>query len=107
MQLICPHCKNLSNVLRLRTPRNYLIAFLNAAMRNTLGFPELPFAYMCIACRGVFRSASCRQATKNYCVECAYDLTGNVSGRCPECGHSILHQLPPAQTLQGDTQNET
>lgn len=21
-----------------------------------------------------------------YCVQCGYDLTGNVSGRCPECG---------------------
>ncbi|MGD8454235.1 MAG: hypothetical protein PVJ57_20670 [Phycisphaerae bacterium] len=21
-----------------------------------------------------------------YCVQCQYDLTGNVSGRCPECG---------------------
>ena len=22
----------------------------------------------------------------NHCLECGYDLTGNVSGRCPECG---------------------
>lgn len=22
------------------------------------------------------------------CVRCAYDLTGNVSGRCPECGYT-------------------
>lgn len=22
----------------------------------------------------------------NLCVACGYDLTGNVSGRCPECG---------------------
>lgn len=21
------------------------------------------------------------------CLACGYDLTGNVSGRCPECGH--------------------
>lgn len=22
-----------------------------------------------------------------FCMMCGYDLTGNVSGRCPECGH--------------------
>lgn len=25
------------------------------------------------------------------CVSCAYDLTGNVSGRCPECGVAVVH----------------
>ena len=24
------------------------------------------------------------------CRACGYDLTGNVSGRCPECGRSVL-----------------
>jgi uncharacterized paraquat-inducible protein A len=28
------------------------------------------------------------------CTECAYDLTGNVSGRCPECGMPA----PPSNT---------
>jgi hypothetical protein len=27
------------------------------------------------------------------CVMCGYDLTGNLSGRCPECGH-VLHTAP-------------
>lgn len=26
------------------------------------------------------------------CAQCGYNLTGNVSGRCPECGTSILPQ---------------
>jgi hypothetical protein len=26
---------------------------------------------------------------KNHCQSCGYDLTGNVSGRCPECGTVI------------------
>ncbi len=31
---------------------------------------------------------------KGKCQWCAYDLTGNVSGRCPECGRSVadLHR---------------
>ncbi len=24
-----------------------------------------------------------------YCLACGYDLTGNVSGRCPECGTDV------------------
>jgi hypothetical protein len=27
--------------------------------------------------------------TGGRCVECGYDLTGNVSGRCPECGQAV------------------
>ncbi len=28
----------------------------------------------------------CRRLPSGYCQECSYDLTGNVSGVCPECG---------------------
>lgn len=34
------------------------------------------------------------------CTLCAYDLTGNVSGRCPECGTPILGEA--AQRLHLD-----
>ena len=30
------------------------------------------------------------------CPTCGYDLTGNVSGRCPECGTRMAHQRKPA-----------
>ena len=30
-----------------------------------------------------------RRRRKNLCLHCAYDLTGNVSGICPECGEGI------------------
>jgi len=30
-----------------------------------------------------------RRDKKGACVDCGYDLTGNVSGTCPECGNEI------------------
>jgi hypothetical protein len=34
-----------------------------------------------------------RRSEPGHCLRCGYDLTGNVSGICPECGH-----LVPAET---------
>ena len=31
------------------------------------------------------------------CDHCGYDLTGNESGVCPECGHSLLREDPDHQ----------
>ncbi len=31
---------------------------------------------------------SCGALRVRYCQKCGYDLTGNVSGRCPECGRA-------------------
>lgn len=37
-----------------------------------------------------------RKPAPNTCHSCGYDPTGNVSGRCPECG-SPLHVTDPAR----------
>ena len=31
------------------------------------------------------------RARKGLCAKCGYDLSGNVSGRCPECGEAVDH----------------
>ena len=36
------------------------------------------------------KSMLARRRPTNLCAECGYNLTGNVSGRCPECGTSIV-----------------
>ena len=30
-----------------------------------------------------------RRIPPGHCQKCGYDLTGNVSGRCPECGADV------------------
>jgi len=34
-----------------------------------------------------------RRLLTNLCIECGYDLTGNVSGICPECGSPITRSI--------------
>jgi predicted RNA-binding Zn-ribbon protein involved in translation (DUF1610 family) len=33
-----------------------------------------------------------RRRRKGRCSQCGYDLTGNVSGRCPECGSTVARE---------------
>ena len=37
-----------------------------------------------------------RRRRKGLCIKCGYDLTGNISGVCPECGESC-HDRPDAE----------
>ncbi len=37
----------------------------------------------------------------HYCIECGYDLTGNVSGRCPECGSEVPALFPHGDGPRG------
>ena len=38
---------------------------------------------------GVGRQAVRNKLDPRYCNECGYDLTGNTSGTCSECGHKF------------------
>jgi hypothetical protein len=42
-----------------------------------------------------FRRFRYRRA--NRCPRCGYDLTGNVSGQCPECGAAVRAQVQATQ----------
>ncbi len=33
-----------------------------------------------------------RPIPPGHCQKCGYNLTGNVSGRCPECGTAVARQ---------------
>jgi hypothetical protein len=51
--------------------------------------PWLPVVFFCVApgvafARGPLRRRLFRR--RGLCEVCAYDLTGNISGVCPECG---------------------
>lgn len=46
-------------------------------------------------CWATLRTGALREKL-GLCRRCGYDLTGNVSGVCPECGADVRAQLPPA-----------
>lgn len=58
-------------------------------LKFPLWFPFLLFAaYPALAfIRGPWRRH--RRQRKGLCLKCGYDLTGNTSGRCPECGEAV------------------
>jgi hypothetical protein len=52
----------------------------------------LTFKRRCRKCNAQFRPKPVRDLSIN-CGQCGYDLTGNVSGVCPECGWRIPPEI--------------
>jgi hypothetical protein len=53
-----------------------------------LAIPILPIAILSLLISIVWSRAP-RAIPRHLCSSCRYDLKGNVSGRCPECGQEI------------------
>ncbi|HNO78692.1 MAG TPA: hypothetical protein PKN33_11585 [Phycisphaerae bacterium] len=58
-------------------------------VRVQLWLPFILFAAypLTVLVTGIYRRRIRRK--RNQCLKCAYDLTGNTSGICPECGDSV------------------
>ena len=62
------------------------------AGRGTLSVPFLPPLVVSAVLPALWlrrvarRRRECRRAGRGLCLSCGYDLTGNASGVCPECG---------------------
>lgn len=55
---------------------------------DVYGVPTwMPFVLCAIITIVAFRRS--RRYPPGHCQSCGYDLTGNVSGRCPECGDAV------------------
>jgi hypothetical protein len=58
-------------------------------------YPIIAFA------RAIRHSRANRRARlSGFCTNCTYDLTGNVSGRCPECGEAIQESMTPTPSAK-------
>ena len=66
------------------------VFFVGAFFLSTVpGFAALSaglFALLGVACAIIVALPAGREYPSGHCQSCGYDLTGNESGRCPECG---------------------
>ena len=73
-----------------------ILVFMNAAATRRLRSAGLRVRFM-----GVDPEELERVLNPNLCKTCGYDLTGNISGVCPECGTPLPPQARPLdQTAQ-------
>lgn len=72
-------------------------------IRRTLVSFSVPLWAFSVAFGGVAWLAWPRQrpVRPGACARCSYDLTGNLSGRCPECGTPLREQRGTSTNRQG------
>ncbi len=58
-------------------------------VRVSLAIPTIVLAALVLAVFGLPRLRRRLRAKRSQCLRCGYDLTGNVSGVCPECGAAV------------------
>ena len=98
---VCPYCEATSGHSVIWSVPNAVRLVLNSIVLTfdmlifpvfiNLGMP-LSFKRRCGACRAKFIVKD-RLPKDPRCGNCDYDLTGNVSGRCPECGWRITRKV--------------
>lgn len=108
----CPHCSLRARHRALRTVTNLLLLVLNVAclavqfFAGDLFFAGFELRRRCLRCGTSFGGGRRQPPDFERCIRCDYNLTGNESGRCPECGWKLtrrfraFHKLHPARRLR-------
>ena len=72
-----------------------------------VAFPYWPLIPLCGAYSGRFlylAVRAVRRTRRGLCASCGYDLTGNVSGTCPECGTPVVQACAGRRTRVQDVE---
>lgn len=91
--MICPNCKSPEDHCVIWNTRNLGVVIINAGW-YVFQVGALfwvvnrgwSFERKCLACGYRFEGEKPFLPNFDECAACGYDLTGNVSGRCSECG---------------------
>lgn len=96
--IICPICQTSTHVHVVYSIGNLLRHFANGFIFGSLvkahGMPLLSInvLYTCTSCGNIF-TLKASKSQNLLCAQCRYNLTGNKSGICPECGQNIPEHL--------------
>lgn len=74
-------------VSRLRTTTNLRFAYSRAQSHHRLAVPLWAPAAVFVLAFGLLHRLD-RRPKPGHCGSCGYNLTGNLSGVCPECGQT-------------------
>lgn len=89
----CPHCQT-DALLRIVWDMGILWrVFWNLVLLMLGAMPAVPLRRKCPDCGALFASSWRQRPRQGICGICEYNLTGNVSGICPECGWKIPRRL--------------
>ena len=104
-QVKCPHCGSAEHTKVLWTSRNLLaivgkMLFLALQTALALTFSAAlpvdsegwPLRRKCLKCGERFTGPQREKPNFDECPKCGYNLTGNVSGRCSECGWKLARR---------------
>lgn len=90
----CPTCMSNEHVRTVKSVGNAVLRLANEFIFDDLvnahGMPLIQFRiyYKCTRCNVAFRRLRITGPTTR-CPNCEYELYGNISGVCPECGRVI------------------
>jgi hypothetical protein len=95
----CPNCGSADDHLIVRSPRNlgvasgnllwYLFQFSSIIVVTHSGWP---LKRKCLKCGYRFYGPTPEPPDFDECPACGYNLTGNVAGRCSECGWRLTRR---------------
>ncbi len=91
----CPTCGSTEQHLVLRDIRNWFRFLLEVAVYplgmlfNLDDFDGLALHRQCDRCGRKFLGHMELRRVRGLCLTCGYNLEGNVSGDCPECGENV------------------
>jgi len=101
----CPNCHSTDDHHVIRSPRNLGAAALNVfnslfwlrlwpfVSKERITTPAKPLRRRCLRCGYTFLGDVPETPDFDVCPQREYNLTGNVSGRCPECGWRLARRF--------------
>ena len=100
LKVDCPHCRSADHTRVIWSTRNLATIVSNTVLYALQGILVLAIGLCwfsdgwslrrkCLKCGERFTGPQRERPDFDECPQCGYNLTGNISGRCSECGWKL------------------